>query len=407
VAKRLTDAAITKALRDAAQSGKRSDLADSGQPGLRLRLTPAGSATWALACRDRKGRMRRFSLGAYPALGLSDARTSARVMHHKVRHEGADPTAARRAERTRAAEAKDGAGTLAALLDLYERQKGGKLRSWAQYRSSIERVFGVFLRRPLADLRLADLQLAADGYGAQAVASLAVRCLRPMLKWSSAPGRRYVAPELAVISPPAAVRRRERVLGRDELARVLPALRASERPHADAMRLMLMTLLRREEVCGARWRDLDWRAGTLTIPGERAKNGQPHVVPLPRQVIALLRKRLLGEPDPATPVFSTSRGGALQNWDPETKAIQAASGTQGWTRHDLRRTGATMLGDMGETPDIIEAALNHVSIRSTLAATYNRSRYRPQVAAALQRLADALDGIEAGAANVIPLRAGA
>jgi hypothetical protein len=62
-----------------------------------------------------------------------------------------------------------------------------------------------------------------------------------------------------------------------------------------------------------------------------------------------------------------------------------------------------MLGEMGELPDIIEAALNHVSIRSALAATYNRSRYRPQVAVALQRLADALDGIEMGAADMVPL----
>lgn len=62
-----------------------------------------------------------------------------------------------------------------------------------------------------------------------------------------------------------------------------------------------------------------------------------------------------------------------------------------------------MLGEMGETPDIIEAALNHVAIRSRLAATYNQARYRPQVAAALQRLADALDGIEAGGARVLPL----
>jgi hypothetical protein len=59
---------------------------------------------------------------------------------------------------------------------------------------------------------------------------------------------------------------------------------------------------------------------------------------------------------------------------------------------------------MGELHDIIEAALNHVAIRSPLAATYNRSHYRPQVAAALQRLADALDGIEAGAGAVAPLR---
>jgi hypothetical protein len=64
-----------------------------------------------------------------------------------------------------------------------------------------------------------------------------------------------------------------------------------------------------------------------------------------------------------------------------------------------------MLGDMGELPDIVEAALNHVSIRSPLAATYNRSRYRPQVAAALQRLADALDSIEADAVQTVPLGA--
>jgi len=106
-------------------------------------------------------------------------------------------------------------------------------------------------------------------------------------------------------------------------------------------------------------------------------------------------------------IFATSTGAPLGNWDRETKALQEASDTQGWTRHDLRRTGATMLGEMGELPDIIEAALSHVSIRSPLAATYNRSRYRPQVAAALQRLADALDGIEAGAAKVVPLLAGA
>jgi integrase len=128
----------------------------------------------------------------------------------------------------------------------------------------------------------------------------------------------------------------------------------------------------------------------------------------------LLRSRLptddAGNPRPPTPnafIFATSTGAPLGNWDRETKVLQEASGTDGWTRHDLRRTGATMLGEMGELPDLIEAALNHVSIHSPLAATYNRSRYRPQVAMALQRLADALDGIEAGAAQVLPLIRGA
>jgi hypothetical protein len=51
-------------------------------------------------------------------------------------------------------------------------------------------------------------------------------------------------------------------------------------------------------------------------------------------------------------------------------------------------------------PDIIEATLNHTAIHSALAANYNRSRYRPQVAMALRRLADALDVIGANAAAV-------
>jgi len=110
-----------------------------------------------------------------------------------------------------------------------------------------------------------------------------------------------------------------------------------------------------------------------------------------------------GSAKPSGLIFCTKTGAPIGNWDRETKALQEDSGTAGWTRHDLRRTGATMLGEMGELPDIVEAALNHVSIRSPLAATYNRSRYRPQVAVALQRLADALDGIEAGGAQVLSL----
>ena len=159
----------------------------------------------------------------------------------------------------------------------------------------------------------------------------------------------------------------------------------------------------------ARRRDVNLEARTWTIL--ETKNGEPHVVPLPQQAMELLRPRLPtddagahGQPQPSAFIFATSTGAPLGNWDRETKALQEASGTKGWTRHDLRRTGATMLGEMGELPDIIEAALNHVTIHSHLAATYNRSRYRPQVAAALQRLADALDGIEAGAAKVVPLR---
>ena len=289
------------------------------------------------------------------------------------------------------------------------RRSGGELKRWSEARRSVEVVFKTLLSRPLVTLAARDFQMLADGYKAQHSAGAAVRYVRPILRWGATRG--YVATEVATIHLPAPVKRRKRILTRDELAALLPVLRASSRPYAAALRFMLLTLTRRQETALARWRDVNMEARTWTIP--ETKNGDTHVVPLSRQAMDLLRSRLPTDaagtperPDPNTLIFATSTGAPLGNWDRETKALQEASGTEGWTRHDLRRTGATMLGEMGELPDIIEAALNHVSIRSPLAATYNRSRYRPQVAAALQRLADALDGIEAGAANVVPLRVG-
>jgi integrase len=403
----ITETAISAAVKKAASTETRVELIDATQPGLRLRVAPTGGKSWVLTMRDPHGRMRRFPLGNHPKMGAADARDAARSTWAEVR-KGADPVAEARHKRAVAKAAKEGIGTLNALLDLYERKDGAALKSWAECRRRIESVFKPFLKKPLDTLKARDFQLQADTWPSAQSAAAAVRYIRPLLKWAAASGRRYVPPELANLSPPATVGRRDRVLSRDELGRLLPALRASSSQYASCMRLMLLTLSRRSEATNARWGDMDLAAGTWAI-GE-TKNGQPHVVPLSRQALDLLAacRPVDKEGEPITPkpvalIFPTRGGNPLDKWDASTKRIMKASTTQGWTRHDLRRTGATMLGEMGETPDIIEAALNHVAIRSQLAATYNRSRYRPQVAAALQRLADALDGIEAGGAQVLPL----
>jgi integrase len=302
-----------------------------------------------------------------------------------------------------------GIGTLGAVLDVYGEKRGNAQKAWREARQRIDLIFKPLVAKPAETLNGRDFQLLADGYASQSSAGYAVRSIRPALKWAAHRG--YLSEDAARIHPPAPVQRRKRILTRDELSTVLPALRASSRPYAAALRFMLLTLTRRQETALARWRDVVMETGTWRIP--ETKNGEIHVVPLSRQAIDLLRARLPADdagnpqrPEPNGLIFATSTGAPLGNWDRETKALQEASGTEGWTRHDLRRTGATMLGEMGELPDIIEAALNHASIRSPLAATYNRSRYRPQVAAALQRLADALDGIENGAAAVVvPLHA--
>lgn len=398
---RLTETAINRAIREAPETGRR-DVADAGCRGLRLRVTPAGTATWVLACRDRQGRMRRFAIGAYPERGISEARNEARALHARVKLEAHDPIADGRRERAMGQAARAGIGTLAAVLDLYSDKRGNAQKAWGEARKRIDLIFAPLLAKPAETLSGRDFQLLADAYRAQSSAAYAVRSLRPALKWAAQRG--YVREEAARIHPPATVKRRKRVLSRDELESVLPILRASHRPYAAALRFMLFTLSRRQEAGAARWRDVDFSTGTWTIP--ETKNGEPHLISLPRQAMELLQAIRPADARPDAVVFATSSGAPLGNWDRETKALQQASATAGWTRHDLRRTGATMLGEMGELPDIIEAALNHISIRSPIAATYNRSRYRPQVAAALQRLADALDGIEAGAGHVVQLHRG-
>jgi integrase len=80
-----------------------------------------------------------------------------------------------------------------------------------------------------------------------------------------------------------------------------------------ALRFMLLTLARREEVAGARWRDVDLQEEALRLP--TTKNGLPHVIPLSRQAMAMLQAMGTGKPDAL--IFAARGGGHLANWDRE------------------------------------------------------------------------------------------
>jgi integrase len=402
----LTEAAITAAARRAAAALQRITLTDPAQRGLQLRITPRGRRSWVLYIRDAAGRPRRFPLGAHPEIGVAQARRAASALREQVRL-GADPIAAARQRRADARTSTPPASdTLRSLVALYGAQRGHTLRSWGEHVRRIQSVFGPHLDTALADLRLGALQLQADRWAAKYSATAAVQFLRPILKWASAPGRAYVAKDLLELTAPATTIRRDRVLDRDELARLLPVLIASPSVYALALRFILLTLARRQEVAGMVWREVDLDRATWTLPAARAKSDRAHIVPLSRQAHTLLAARLPEISSPDALIFPAPHGGMLTLWHRACLQFMAASGTSGWHRHDLRRTGATMLGELGVEPHIIEAALNHTSIHSPLAATYNRARYRPQVADALELLADTLDSIAAGGAIVVPLRRG-
>jgi len=384
---RLTETAIRAAAKKAADNNQRVQVVDAATQGLRIRIAPSKRGTWSLALRDNDGRMRRYSLGQWPEWSISEAREAARRMRGRVKDDGEDPVAERRQRRAMGQDAAHGIGTLRSLVDQYGDKVGANKKSWLDGLRRITSVFADQLDRPLGLIRKVDLQLSADSYSAVSSASAAVRYLRPILKWGAE--RDLIALETTLVKPPAPVKRRNRVLSDAELERLLPVLRASDRPYAGAMLFMLLTLARREEVVQACWQDIDIERAEWRLPD--TKSNRPHVVPLSAQAIDLICRPGVGEPPSL--LFCTASGGALVNWDRETKKVMAASDTADWHRHDLRRTSATLLGELGVEPHLIEAALNHASLHSQLASLYNQARYRKQVRKATQLLADRLDAL--------------
>lgn len=393
----LTPTLINAAIK-AAATGKTAAFNDPIAQGLNLRVGRR-RATWTWLGRDIEGRVRRFTLGHWPHVGLAEARRRARTMADEVRR-GADPVRDARASRARM---KAPVGhTLSGLLDLYGRQVGKDVKSWApQMEPQIRRVFRAHLETPLANLSVGALQMTVDDHEKPKSASFGLRCLLTVLRWAASSTRGYIDRAFLDLRASAKKPSRDRVLTRDELGKLLPVLRASDSPYAPAFRAILLTATRRGEVAAARWRDVDLVTRTWTLPV--TKTNEVHEIPLSNQAIALLRSLQPVDADPEGFVFTSTSGRRLSDWENATRRLQAASQTEGWTRHDLRRTVATMAGKLGVMPDIVEAMLNHVTVHSQIATVYNKSRYRPEVAAALQKVADALDGVEQGGAEVIRL----
>jgi integrase len=172
---------------------------------------------------------------------------------------------------------------------------------------------------------------------------------------------------------------------------------------------MLLTAARRDEVCGATWNEID--NGVWTIPAARRKDTRPnarrskedHAIPLSRQALTLLNLLKVGrEADRGALIFVGGRRARLTNWPRWSARMEKRLGFD-VSPHALRRTCATLGGDLGQPPHVVSALLGHRSIGGALHAGYNQSRYRAEVGNALQMVADMLDALEAGEANV-PLR---
>lgn len=433
MAKILTDSKV-KAL--TVDDGQRKDVFDPGEPGLHIRVSKKGQVVnrvWYLRYRLPNGRQPRYKLGTYPATSLDGAREKARAAK-KLLEAGGDPAAI---ERRKNAEAR--AQTIRTFDDLAQaylaaceagtwtpRNKRKRPRTIAGERGVyVRHVKPRFGSEGLGEVTRAAVrrmvrEMITAGIGAQT--NQAHAFMRQAYAYAMAEELATENPALGVTGAPK--KARERQLSDDELKAVWGALTAPaglKRPDgtpvqigrrtAVALQLTALLLQRRQEIAGMRRDELDLKASTWTIPGERSKGGRAHVVPLPPRALALIgealkitddetAKRKAAAPEghkaKATPtpfVFPAARvAAAPMHPDTLTHAMSglcAALELPPAAPHDFRRTGATRLGADGVAPFIVSQVLGHASDGGGGAAVtrahYNRHSYLEEKRAALLR----------------------
>lgn len=361
--------------------------ADGKLPGFGLRITSNGLKIFYLAYRFG-GRSRRMMLGRYPYKSLAKARAEAHAAIVKI-SEGVDPQGERSTEfisEGSGAKTLNFRSALEQFVSIYCRH-----HNRASTATETERILRtVFLNRwaerPIAAVTKADVLEVLDAILARGAPSAAIHAyavIRKFFNWTVERGLIETSPCLH-LKPPAKKQSRERVLSDDEIVTLWKASLAEGYPFGTIFQLLLLTGQRRGEVVGMRWAELDLKQGVWTIPGARTKNGKAHSVPLTPRVRAILKSLPRFESEFVFP----ARGKPEQSYSGYSKGkreLDAAAGLHDWTLHDLRRTAATGMAELGVPPHVVEKILNHsTGTFAGVAGVYNRFEYRSEMRSALR-----------------------
>jgi integrase len=394
----------TKSVAAAALPAGRDDhvIWDDELPGFGLRLRAgAGRVRKTFIVQYRTaGRSRRLLLGSADVLGAEQARAAAKKALAEVSL-GGDPQGAKAAQRR----SED---SLRASIADYIAVKRTAVR--ARTFREIDRYlrgpyFSALHLRPLDQITRKDVAgcltriVANNG---SVTAARARSTLSAFFVWAIGAGLAESNPVVGTNKPEDS-KPRERVLSDKELVAIWNA--CLDGGYGRIIKLLMLTGARRAEVGAMCWSELDLNAGTWTIPAARAKNGRAHVLPLSAAARALIAgvERVEGQDH----LFGGAADHGFQRWSASKHELDVRAGVTGWSVHDLRRTCATRMADLGIAPHVIEAVLNHQSgHKRGPAGVYNRSTYSAEMRTALERWSARVEALVAGRAdNVVTLRA--
>lgn len=412
-------------------------LADGGGLYVRVRSAIDGGAVSFRLTYRIEGKQKWLTVGTYPMMTLKDAR-EARDLHKASIKEGRDPAIDKQLDKQRQynaqlAEVAENAKQQARLsvnklfelwerLDLVNRKDGGK---------EVRRMFEKDVLPAIGDMAVEDVRKVhiiniIDNLlsrGVNRMSKLILSLMRQMFRFAQ-------DRDIIENDPTASIRKakiggkdtiRDRYLSDNEikaLKQQLPEARLLKTTEC-AIWIILSTCCRIGELCKAQWKHLDIQDGIWKIPAENSKNGKPHVIYLSKfaiQQFSILLK-LKASPiwifpntkktDHVCEKSITKQLGDRQLADDRnpmsgrSKYCRTLSLEGGkWTPHDLRRTGATIMGNLGVRPDVIEKCLNHVE-QNKMKKTYQHQTLKSEQKQAWNLLGDRLELLTSKTANNI------
>jgi integrase len=363
------------------------ELTDPTLPDLRLRIG-SGVAHWTMVGGATGGVRLRMTLGAWPALGLSDARNAV----FKLKGGDGRPSDQR-------------GSTVSLLLERYKMRRLAQLKTGEgvskaldhTLRDILQRHPSTVTRRELAEI----IDIASDSAPVRANRCLAYT--KAFFTWCV--GRGYIDTSPATgITKPTLERARERTPSLPELVEIWEAADEMGYPFGTAIQILILTAARREEVCQMEWAEISDVGGVApcwSLPSYRSKNGRALRSPLAALTANLLHKAKGAQAPPSRYVFTTGRvERPISGWSKAKIRIDRIIGERRlarstsapdfppWRIHDLRRSFATLACDeLQIDPAIADRCLNHVgaSTTSTISRVYGRSEMFEQRRDALQR----------------------
>lgn len=396
----LTDAAI-KALKSKEKLYKVVD-----RDGMYVVVQPSGAIVFRFDYR-LNGRRETLTLGRYGPAGLSLARAREKLIDaRRAISEGRSPAQEKQREKRRIQEAKS-FGEFGERW-LQEARMADSTR--AMRRSIFERdILPAFRNRLLPEILPEDLRglcAKVKERGAPATAVHVRDIVKLVFAFAVLHGEKVANPadevgpaSIATFVPkdrslsPAEIRI---MLGQLEHVATLPTIRLG-------LKLVLLTMVRKSELQDAVWDEVDFENAVWSIPKERMKRSKAHNVYLSQQMldIFIALKTCAGNSKYVLPSrYDADAPMSRATFNRVTTAVVERAKKEGlplesFTVHDLRRTGSTLLNELGFNSDWIEKCLAHEDGRSSR-GIYNKAEYEHQRRHMMQEWSNLVDAWGAG-----------